>query len=185
MLLRSIAAAAALFALPFGASAATITFDSADACSSHGISIQGAYGAACEITTFYDGQGGTQALLERGASSSFWVATFDYLADWVSIDLGDYGFDADHIFLTAYDVNGAETTSEYTIGKGVFGLHTLSVEASDITSVKFGSKGGFGGVFADNLTVYPQVSAVPVPASVLLLGSAFAGLGFMRRSKRT
>jgi hypothetical protein len=115
----------------------------------------------------------------------------------VSIDLGDFNADADRLFLWAWDKDGNDLGFVlHDITADFSGMVTLSLVLSGIKSVAFGTIGalfdgdpdglGFGGIYADNLTFTPAVSAVPLPAALPLLASALGGLGFCgwRRARR-
>jgi hypothetical protein len=105
----------------------------------------------------------------------------------VSIDLGDFGGDKDRVWLRVFDSsrNLIGGTSG-VLAAGVTDMVRLTVAASDIAYVAFGSQGRFkNSVYADNLTFSTDdTTAVPLPAGFLLLGTALAGLGLMRRRRR-
>ena len=184
-------ALAAIFSAAFStaASAATITFDSVDDCTTDMVTISA--GPAFAECKFVKTPNGTQGIRKGGQYVSWWFAEFSEAMKYVSIDLGDFGdlykderrIDDDQLFLAAFTKNDVliDTLKIETLDAGMF---TLAIEAYNIHSILFGVTGerGQGGVHADNL-VY-DVQAVPVPASVLLLGSAFAGLGFVRARKK-
>ena len=184
-------AIATLFAAAFSttASAATIDFESIEDCTTDMVTITA--GPAFAECTFTRTPNGTQGIRKGGKYASFWYATFSEAMKYVSIDLGDFGdlykderrIDDDELFLAAFTKDNVliETLKIESIQSGMF---TLAIEAYNIHSIAFGAteRIGHGGVHADNL-VY-DVQAVPVPASVLLLGSAFAGLGFVRARKK-
>lgn len=98
----------------------------------------------------------------------------------VSIDMGDFGGDADSLYLEAYDVSGRLIWREASyLSEGYAGMRTLSLtSAVDIASIRFYAVGlgGENSIFADNLTFATRapLSTVPVPATALLLAS---GLG--------
>ena len=184
MFMRSVRLAifAALFAT--GAQATTITFDNDGQCITGDVQITaGPNNNWCVVSA---SPNGTNGLVKGGQFASFWRATFSQLVDFVSIDLGDWGNDADELFLATFDSTGAITgVVTKTIGEAISGMHTLSLSLANTSSVAFGVTGneGLGGIYADNLTYNTQVSAVPVPASALLFGTALLGLGAVRRRK--
>jgi hypothetical protein len=98
----------------------------------------------------------------------------------VSVDLGDFGDDADHLFLNAYGSSGWLASTDYTIPATLYGGHTLSVFTSeDIKYVTFGTDTPFpGSVYFDNFTY------VPLPGAVWLLGSGLLGLVGLRRYRK-
>jgi hypothetical protein len=105
----------------------------------------------------------------------------------VSVDLGDWGMDEDHLFLRAYDAAGsllAQTTSYlpwYTAGMRRL---SLSTEA-EIASVVFYGAGwqGQNNVYADNLSFDTRdlPTVVPLPAAGVLLASGMAAFAWARR----
>lgn len=104
----------------------------------------------------------------------------------VSVDLGDLGSDSDDLFLFAYDAMDMLLDSDTAfLPGGVTDMLTLSVSSmSAISYVVFYGEGlnDENNVYADNLTfTYDEMAAVPLPAGVVLLGSALAGFGLLRR----
>ena len=109
--------------------------------------------------------------------------------NFVSIALGDYGADADNLFLRAYNsVNALIGTDTAFLPGGVPGGRILSLSISGIDHIEFGSTGTFANsVLADNLTfewgTLPNASPTPEPSSIVLLGSGLAGIIAWRRKK--
>ncbi|MEL6474934.1 MAG: VPLPA-CTERM sorting domain-containing protein [Pseudomonadota bacterium] len=102
----------------------------------------------------------------------------------VSVGMGDFGSDADNLFLTAFDGDGNEIASDAeTLGGGQFAFLTLSIAASiDIASVSFGSSGQFdNSVFFDDFTF--NTTAVPLPAGLPLLLAGLAVFGIAGRKR--
>ena len=69
-------------------------------------------------------------------------------------------------------------------------MHTLSIAVADIRYAIFGARGpavNGSSVFADNLTVTPQLANVPEPGSwaLLIAGFGAAGGALRRRSAMT
>jgi hypothetical protein len=107
----------------------------------------------------------------------------------VSIDYGDFGADSDTFLLQAFSgPNGTGTL--LASATDVYGLlsfpifHTVSLSAAGISSLEFigGSPGFPNSVYYDNLVI--STAAVPEPASLILFGSALAGLGIIRRRRK-
>jgi hypothetical protein len=102
----------------------------------------------------------------------------------VSVDLGDFGGDADGLFLEAFDANGALVAADSDLlAAGTGGMLTLSVSAAEIWAIQFGARAPSvdgSSVFADNLSF----EVVPEPATALLLGSGLAALSLRSRVRR-
>lgn len=184
MILRTVKYVAFACVLASGASATTITFDRDRECITEEVTITaGPLNNYCVVS---EGPVGSNAMVKGGQDASYWLASFDALVDFVSIDLGDFGGDADELFLaTINSFNEVTGVVTKTIGAGISGMHTLSLSIANTSAIAFGVTGyeGDGGIYADNLTFNTQVSAVPIPASALLFGTALAGLGALRRRK--
>jgi hypothetical protein len=104
----------------------------------------------------------------------------------VSVDLGDLGADEDFLYLEAYDSMGMLLGSDNDyLGAGILDMLTLSVSTgSAISYVEFYAVGfnGENNAYADNLSfTYDAMAPVPLPAGAVLLGSALAGFGLLRR----
>lgn len=120
--------------------------------------------------------------------SSFIEAVISGGTDFVSIDLGDFGADADDIFLRAYDAGNSLLGSDtFTIPGGFTGMETLSVSFANIARVEFGGSGfqGDSNVYADNFSFNQMGGAVPEPATwaFMILGFGAIG-GAMRRQRK-
>jgi hypothetical protein len=102
----------------------------------------------------------------------------------VSVDLGDFGEDPDTIFLEIFDVgDNLLGFATQQLDASFIGMVTLSLKAPDIDHAVFGSRvPGVvrSSVLADNFT---YESAVPEPATLLLVGPTMLGLlvAFARR----
>ena len=92
-------------------------------------------------------------------------------ASSVSVDLGDHGYDADLIFLNAYDSSNALIDSTSLLDSDSdTSMHTLSLSDPGIAYVEFGSTTPSvdgSSVFADNFT-WTAATATPEPSSLLL-----------------
>jgi hypothetical protein len=109
-------------------------------------------------------------------AGSQWRATFSSTQSSVSIDLGDFGFDADTIFLTAFDAaNNQIGTVTLALASSFSGMVTLGLTAPGIKFIQFGNSAGVG-IYADNLVF---TSPVPIPAVLPIFAAAVGFLSFI------
>jgi hypothetical protein len=129
---------------------------------------------------------GTNGILADGAPRSTFTAVFDVLTNSVSVDLGDFGVDADDIFLQAFGVGDVPLGEiSLLLSTTDTSMHTLTINASGISSVVFGSRDpsiNGSSVYADNLTFQ---TPVPEPSSWGLMLVGFAAIAWrVRRRER-
>jgi hypothetical protein len=191
IMLKNLVVAGAMALGASSANAALIDFDALSGNIS-GVNLGGVTitAGAAEVQTDQGGNtpNGTRGILARDPSCNCFpdpfTATFDTLVSAVSVDIGDFGADADDLFLMAYSA-GDVLIDQFlvTLAAGVSGMETLSVSGSGISYVVFGGVGfnGENNVYADNLNF--SVAAVPLPAGGLLLLGAMSGLALARRRK--
>jgi hypothetical protein len=121
------------------------------------------------------------------SNDSLFRADFTSPVSMVSVDLGDFGADADNLLLQAFNPSDALIASDAdSLAAGEEIMRTLSVSAGGISYVLFGSSltDAFpNSVFVDNLT-YTTPHPVPLPAGGVLLVSALAAFGFAGSRRR-
>jgi hypothetical protein len=179
-------AGAALLAIGSSAEATTITFAGFAGGTSYsalGVTITASGQNILGTTT----PNGTTGILADGTPRSTFTAVFDVLTNSVSVDLGDFGTDPDDIFLQAFglgDVPLGEVSQ--LLSATDTSMHTLSINASGISYVVFGSRApslNGSSVYADNLTFD---APVPEPTTWALMLAGFAAIGWRvrRRDRR-
>ena len=112
--------------------------------------------------------------------------------EFVSVSLGDFGGDADMLFLEAFNsMDALVASTSLLLSAGIIGNGTLqltSLSGADVRYVVFGSRApslNGSSVFADNFR-FETADPIPEPTSMLLLGTGLLGLGMRRwRQKRT
>ena len=105
-----------------------------------------------------------------------------------SVDMGDKGEDADTIYLALYTAEGGLIdTISGEIGEEDNSFHTLGYDSGsfDIAYVDFwgADSKGENTVYFDNVS-FTSISTVPLPGSLLLLGSGLVTCVFSRRKRR-
>jgi hypothetical protein len=175
-----------LFAFSISTYAITVDFNSAigspDGYSDQGVAFS--YNGT-GINFFATSPNGSNALAMSRDLDAFWRADITGGASMVSVDLGDFGEDADQAFLSVFDsTDNLLGTTSLDIGQDISDMFTLSLLGNNISYATFGTTDAvwLGGLFADNFTYTPSV--VPVPAAAWLFGSAllgFAGLSWKKK----
>ena len=121
-----------------------------------------------------------------GFSSSRTRVTFANPASAFSVDIGDKGEDADIIYLSLYRADGVLISAiSGEIDEGDNNFHTLEYDygSFDIAYVDFWGVDptGKNTVYFNNVSFTP----VPLPGSLLLLGSGLVTCMLSRRKRRT
>ncbi|WP_149499233.1 hypothetical protein [Roseiconus lacunae] len=127
---------------------------------------------------------------DSGGSSRFdpgaFLLDFDTVITSISVDMGDFGVEADDLLVEAYSGLGATGT---LIGTGTgfvpdvsgFRFDTVTVSGEGIRSVRMigGSESIPNSVFYDNITV--TLSAIPEPSGALFFAALLCGTTLLRR----
>ena len=198
-----LASTAFVLASTLGAAASTVTFDDIATGTTYteldldGVTIA-REGTTLETMTTPDGSLGLRG--SKFKSANPFVATFDDMVSYVSLDLGDFGKDYDLMYLSAYSATG-DLISKMTkvLKSGVAAMTMLTVSGTDIAYVEFGTERASAhqkfkpnSVLVDNLYFghdpagmpdVDRVSSVPLPAGAVLILSGLGGLVVVRRKR--
>jgi hypothetical protein len=89
-----------------------------------------------------------------------------------------------NVTVNSFDINGVQLESLVLTAADFTGMTASpSFSTGDIHSLQFIDAGG-DGFFMDNLT-YGEITAIPEPATLGLIGSGLLALGLWRRKRRT
>ncbi len=105
--------------------------------------------------------------------------------NYVAVDLGDYNYDLDRLFLEVFDSSAVSLGfTDLVIPDDFVGMETLSLSASNIAYAIFGARDADLGssVHADNFTFEPS-AIIPVPGAVVLGGIGVGLVGWLRRRR--
>jgi len=127
---------------------------------------------------------GTFALLEESEPTrNFLRADISGGAVSVSVDLGDFDFDSDLLFLEVFDSSDTSLgRTEFFIEASFTGMETLSLSTPGISYAIFGAIDVVNGssVYADNFTITP----IPEPETYAMLLAGLGLLGFTARRRK-
>ena len=134
------------------------------------------------------GPNGTAAIIGEAGPRQELRAAFAADQDFVSIDLGDFGYDSDLAFLEIFNASNTSLGFTSLLIPGTDAtMHTLSLSGVAIRSAVFGSRApslNGSSIYADNLT-FGSSQAVPEPASWAMMLIGFGAIGGAMRRRRT
>ena len=137
------------------------------------------------LLTAVDPNGTTGIYAPDGVTNDPIRADISGGATSVSVDLGDFAFDADLLYLEIFnsaDVSLGSTTLLTDISDST--NHTLTLSAADIAYAKFGAPTTGNSVVADNFT-WTGGAAVPEPGAIFLTASGLFALVLRRRVRKS
>jgi hypothetical protein len=184
-------AASAILAAPAAATITTIDFNGETQNNVASLIYPGVTitspGGTVFTSTFGTGPNGTRGVLGR-ADGLFAPLRADFTGpvNFVSVDIGDLGGDADNLFLRAFNASNVLLGSAaQLLPGGLSEMRTLSLAVGGIAYIEFGGVGlnGESNVYSDNLSFGTRGGAVPEPASWAMLIAGFGLVGALQRRR--
>ena len=200
MNIKALLAAATMVSLPMVANATVVSPDASNTLIDGGsVSLPGAYDYTANLTsevvnpsdpTDLTGGVDTEIVTVSFQLTSAVALALNLDARSSTLEQPDNSIDMTRVALTTGEDFAGSLIKEFSIAD--FGGIEFAQHALTLTAADFGS-GVWFSVSATNVTETQQLSAqvratvapVPVPAGILLMGTAIAGFGVMRRRKKT